>query len=150
MTFGRSNHGLLFVTAYLSNIAGDHVATTRSHRGSIETISADLSRFKEGRDVVVVNLAFTEKLVDDESLSLAHWQSSNRRWTKILHCISPAMLYAIRRIVAEGMPYGNFTPSVAADVPALIEFAERQRCSRSPAKTARPARHLSSPSLPRR
>jgi myo-inositol-1-phosphate synthase len=35
------------------------------------------------------------------------------------------MLYAYAAI-AEGVPYGNFTPSVAADIPALIEFAEKQ------------------------
>src|SRR5690606_19084591 len=39
--------------------------------------------------------------------------------------ISPAMLYAYAA-VAEGVPYGNFTPSVAADIPAIIEFAEKQ------------------------
>ena len=36
------------------------------------------------------------------------------------------MLYAYAAI-AEGIPYGNFTPSVSADIPALIEFAERQK-----------------------
>jgi myo-inositol-1-phosphate synthase len=36
------------------------------------------------------------------------------------------MLYAYAAI-AEGVPYGNFTPSVAADIPALIEFAEKQK-----------------------
>ncbi len=36
------------------------------------------------------------------------------------------MLYAYATI-AEQIPYGNFTPSVAADIPALIEFAERNK-----------------------
>jgi myo-inositol-1-phosphate synthase len=36
------------------------------------------------------------------------------------------MLYAYAAI-AERVPYGNFTPSVSADIPALIEFAEKQR-----------------------
>jgi myo-inositol-1-phosphate synthase len=35
------------------------------------------------------------------------------------------MIYAYAAI-AEGVPYGNFTPSLAADTPALIEFAEKQ------------------------
>ena len=43
----------------------------------------------------------------------------------VLRNISPAMLYAYSSI-AEGIPYGNFTPSVAADVPALIELADKQ------------------------
>ncbi|WP_216072693.1 inositol-3-phosphate synthase, partial [Acinetobacter baumannii] len=36
--------------------------------------------------------------------------------------ISPAMLYAYAAIKS-GIPYANFTPSVAADVPALLELA---------------------------
>ena len=35
------------------------------------------------------------------------------------------MLYAYAAM-AERVPYGNFTPSVAADIPALVEFAEKQ------------------------
>jgi len=36
------------------------------------------------------------------------------------------MLYAYAAI-AEEIPYGNFTPSVAADIPALVAYAEKQR-----------------------
>jgi myo-inositol-1-phosphate synthase len=35
------------------------------------------------------------------------------------------MLYAYATI-SENVPYGNFTPSVSADIPALIEFAENK------------------------
>jgi myo-inositol-1-phosphate synthase len=38
--------------------------------------------------------------------------------------ITPGMLYAYAAIV-EGCPYVNFTPSLAADVPALKELAQR-------------------------
>jgi myo-inositol-1-phosphate synthase len=40
--------------------------------------------------------------------------------------ISPAMLYAYAAI-CERVPYGNFTPSVAADVPALVKLAENEK-----------------------
>jgi myo-inositol-1-phosphate synthase len=36
------------------------------------------------------------------------------------------MLYAYAAI-SEDVPYGNFTPSVSVDIPALIEFAEKQK-----------------------
>jgi myo-inositol-1-phosphate synthase len=36
------------------------------------------------------------------------------------------MLYAYAAI-SERIPYGNFTPSVSSDIPALIEFAEKQQ-----------------------
>ena len=40
--------------------------------------------------------------------------------------ISPAMLYAYAAMT-KGIPYGNFTPSVAADIPAFIELAELRK-----------------------
>jgi len=36
------------------------------------------------------------------------------------------MLYAYAAI-SEQIPYGNFTPSLAADIPALVEFAENKQ-----------------------
>jgi myo-inositol-1-phosphate synthase len=38
--------------------------------------------------------------------------------------VGPAMLYAYAAITS-GIPYGNFTPSVSADIPALKELARR-------------------------
>jgi myo-inositol-1-phosphate synthase len=73
----------------------------------------------------VINLASTEKLTateDDAFISLSGFESALDEDSPV---ISPAMLYAYASI-AEGVPYGNFTPSVAADIPALIEFAEIQ------------------------
>ncbi len=75
--------------------------------------------------MVVINLASTEKLADEGNEifnSIADFEKALDENSKE---ISPAMLYAYAAI-AEQMPYGNFTPSVSADIPALIEFAEKQ------------------------
>ena len=86
----------------------------------------DLQEFKKSCDeVVVINLASTEKLADEGNEifnSLADFEKALDENAKE---ISPAMLYAYAAI-SEQIPYGNFTPSVAADIPALIEFAEKQ------------------------
>jgi myo-inositol-1-phosphate synthase len=111
---------------FLANIEGENKITTGSHRETVEKVRADLRVFKKSCDeAVVINLASTEKLAVEGSEifnSLAGFEKALDANAKE---ISPAMLYAYAAI-AENTPYGNFTPSVAADIPALIEFAERQ------------------------
>ncbi len=113
--------------SFLENIEGENqFALTDSHRETIEKIQADLQAFKKTCDsVVVINLASTEKLADEGNEifnSIADFENALDTNSKE---ISPAMLYAYAAI-AEQIPYGNFTPSVSADIPALIEFAEKQ------------------------
>lgn len=112
---------------FLKNIEGENqFANTDSLRETIEKISKDLREFKKSCDaVVVINLASTEKLADEGNEifnSIADFEKALDANSKE---ISPAMLYAYAAI-SENVPYGNFTPSVAADIPALVEFAEKQ------------------------
>ena len=112
---------------FLSNIEGENKVSHASHRETIEKIRKDLQEFKKScDDVVVINLASTEKLAaegNETFNSLADLEKSLDENSKE---ISPALLYAYAAI-AEAVPYGNFTPSVSADIPALIEFAENNR-----------------------
>lgn len=113
---------------FLENIEGENkFAETNSHRASVEKICENLREFKKICDeAVVINLASTEKLADEGSEifnSIAGFEKALDENSKE---ISPAMLYAYAAI-SEEIPYGNFTPSVAADIPALIEFAENKR-----------------------
>jgi len=112
---------------FLSNIAGENRVTDTSHRASIARLRNDLSSFREKVDsVVVINLASTEKLAAEGNEifnSLAGFEAALDANSAD---ISPAMLYAYAAI-AENLPYGNFTPSVAADILALVEFAEKMQ-----------------------
>ncbi len=113
---------------FLANIEGENqFAPENSHRETIEKIQADLREFKKTCDsAVVINLASTEKLAAEGNEifnSLADFEKALDANSKE---ISPAMLYAYAAI-AENVPYGNFTPSVAADIPALVEFAENKQ-----------------------
>ena len=111
---------------FLANIEGENKISGNSHRETIEKIRKDLQEFRKSCDeVVVINLASTEKLADEGNEifnSIADFEKALDNNSKE---ISPSMLYAYAAI-AEEIPYGNFTPSVSADIPALIEFAEKQ------------------------
>lgn len=112
---------------FLANIDGTNVVEKARHREIIARLRSDLSTFRISVDsVVVINLASTEKLVADDIDAFNSLAEFERALDKDSAEISPAMLYAYASI-AESVPYGNFTPSLAADIPALIEFSEKQK-----------------------
>lgn len=111
---------------FLSLIDGEN-KISGGHRSVIEKLRGDLAGFKTRCDsVVVINLASTEKLAAEGNEIFNSFAGFEQALDENSPDISPAMLYTYAAI-AEGVPYGNFTPSVAADVPALIEFADRQK-----------------------
>ncbi len=113
---------------FLSNIEGKHFLLANSQREAIEAIRKDLRNFKTQQkldEVVVINLASTEKLRDETNPIFQSLKNFEKALDENSSAISPAMLYAYAAI-AEKTPYGNFTPSFACDIQALIEFAENQ------------------------
>jgi myo-inositol-1-phosphate synthase len=110
---------------FLSLIDGEN-KVAGGHRDVIELLRKNLAEFKGRCDAaVVINLASTEKLVAEGNEEFDSLEAFEKGLDENSPAISPAMLYAYAAI-AEGVPYGNFTPSLAADIPALIEFAEKQ------------------------
>ncbi|WP_238995253.1 inositol-3-phosphate synthase [Sphingomonas solaris] len=115
-------------TDFCVNIDGANKIVAGSHRGAVERIQADMRRFREEKSLdrlVVVNLASTERLPDATAPSLATLEAFERGLDANDPAISPAMLYAYAAIDAD-TPYANFTPSVAADVAPLADFAARR------------------------
>jgi myo-inositol-1-phosphate synthase len=97
------------------------------HRAAVAAIVDDLARFKAAHrldDLVVVNLASTERTPADGP-ALRTPDAFEHALDEDDPDIGPAMLYA-RAAIEAGVPYGNFTPSVAADAPALVELARRK------------------------
>ena len=112
--------------AYCRNIDGVNRVEATGHRARVARIRDDLRGFAAAHDLdgtVVVNLASTERTGDLDSPALASRTGFERALDADDPALSPAMLYAYAAL-CEGVPYANFTPSVAADVPALVEFAE--------------------------
>jgi len=111
---------------FLSLIDGENKIGAGSHRAAIEKLRADLADLASRCDsVVVINLASTEKLTAEGNEIFNSIEGFDKALDENSTDISPAMLYTYAAI-SEGVPYGNFTPSVAADIPALIEFADKQ------------------------
>jgi myo-inositol-1-phosphate synthase len=109
---------------FLSNIDGGNKLPKGSHREIIEKLRASLREFIATCDsVVVINLASTEKLAVEGNEIFNTLAGFEKALDEDSPDISPAMLYAYAAMT-KGIPYGNFTPSVAADIPALIELAE--------------------------
>lgn len=113
-------------SAFVTNIEGENRIAANGHRAAIERIVGNLDELKQTcENVVVINLASTEKLAVEGNEVFNSLSDFEKALDEHSTEISPAMLYAYAAI-SSGVPYGNFTPSVAADVPALIELAERK------------------------
>jgi myo-inositol-1-phosphate synthase len=112
--------------AFCRNIDGTNARAVDGHRAAIAAIVEDLHRFRRAREldaVVMVNLASTERVPADPSPTETP-DAFERALDADDPGIGPAMLYA-RAAIEAGVAYGNFTPSVAADAPALIEYARQ-------------------------
>ncbi|KMO43275.1 inositol-3-phosphate synthase [Methylobacterium tarhaniae] len=112
---------------FCKNIDGGNRIVAKDHREAVDCIADDLKRFREESgvdDVVVVNLASTERWPDLDDPTLNSAAAFERGLDASDEAISPAMLYAYAAI-KNGIPYANFTPSVAADVPALVDLARQ-------------------------
>ena len=114
---------------FCANIEGENSLAVVNYRAASAIIRQNIRDFRTAQEcdaVVLINLASTEKFIDKSATPAF---DSLQNFEKALDMnapeIAPAMIYAYAAI-AEGVGYGNFTPSVAADIPALVEFAEKQ------------------------
>ncbi len=106
-------------------------ARKESPRAAIDRIQADLKEFAAKNDldqVVVVNLASTEPLVEDTGLP-GKWKDLAKLLDKPRKCnLAASSLYAISALEL-GYPFVNFTPSLGSAPAAICELAiERNTC----------------------
>jgi myo-inositol-1-phosphate synthase len=112
---------------FCRNVVGGNTVVAEGRRAQTEVIRADLRRFREEHSLdgcVVVNLASTERWPDLAAPALQTPEAFEAGLDSDDPAISPGMLYAYAAIV-EGCGYANFTPSLAADAPALVTLADR-------------------------
>ncbi len=113
---------------FCRNVTGAHVVVADGRRAQADAIRADLRRFREQESLdglVLVNLASTERWPDMTAPALQTPEGFEAGLDADDPVIAPAMVYAYAAIM-EGVGYGNFTPSLGADVPALIALAEQR------------------------
>ncbi len=96
---------------------------------AIERIEKDLKKFQEVNQlssVVVVNVASTEPpfQISSDHQELASLQKALK--SGVVDILPASSIYAYAAIRA-GFPYVNFTPSLGASIPALVQFAEQQK-----------------------
>ncbi|WP_199506256.1 inositol-3-phosphate synthase [Geodermatophilus sp. TF02-6] len=113
---------------FCRNVTGGNVVLAETRRAQVDAVRADLARFREEQrldGLVLVNLASTERWPDPSAPALQSAEAFEAGLDADDRSITPAMVYAYAAI-AEGVGYVNFTPSLAADVPALVELAEQR------------------------
>ncbi len=113
---------------FCRNVTGANVVPVAGRAAQVEAVRADLRRFRETErldGLVLVNLASTERWPDLAAPCLQTAEAFEAGVAADDPAITPAMVYAYAAIL-EGVGYGNFTPSLGADVPALVELAERE------------------------
>jgi len=113
---------------FCRNVTGGNVVLAETRRAQVDAVRADLVRFREEQQLdglVLVNLASTERWPDPTAPALQSVEAFEAGLDADDRSITPSMVYAYAAI-AEGVGYVNFTPSLAADVPALVELAEQR------------------------
>jgi myo-inositol-1-phosphate synthase len=116
--------------AILDLAEGDLLEKRLSLHGIIDRIRADMDDFEKrlGLDAVVaINLSSTEPYAEQLPSCYARLASLEKAIDDDRKSeITAGVLYAYAAVGA-GRPYVNFTPSVAAEVPALVELAEKKK-----------------------
>lgn len=113
---------------FCRNVVGGNTVLAEGRRAQAAAIRADLRRFRSDSSLdgcVVVNLASTERWPDLASAALQTPEAFEAGLDADDPSISPGMLYAYAAIM-EDCGYANFTPSLAADAPALVALAEQR------------------------
>ncbi len=113
---------------FCRNVDGGNKVAAGSHRDAVNIIRENIRAYRQNSGIdnlVMINLASVERWPDKGAAALSTINGFERGLDSSDPAISPAMLYAYAAI-AEGVPYGNFTPSLAADIPALTAMAERE------------------------
>jgi myo-inositol-1-phosphate synthase len=114
----------VFDPRYVAKLEATHTKSYSSLREAAELVREDIRSFKAEHGlnrVVMISCASTETYLQPQQ---AHF--SLRSFEEALEAseplISPAMIYAYAAI-KEDVPYANGAPSLAVDIPALVELA---------------------------
>jgi myo-inositol-1-phosphate synthase len=117
----------VFDARYVARLEGTHTKSYGSLKEAAEQVREDIRSFKEQHGVeraVMVSCASTETYLQPQEVHF-----SLRGFEEALDAsdpaISPAMIYAYAAIM-EDVPYANGAPSLAADIPALVELADER------------------------
>lgn len=116
----------VFEQEYVKRLSGDFIKTGKNKHDLMMQLREDIQLFKEMNSldrIVVIWAGSTEVFIElndvhktTESFIEGMLQNDSN--------ISPSMLYAYAAI-AEGAAYINGSPNLSVDIPAIVEFAEK-------------------------
>jgi myo-inositol-1-phosphate synthase len=117
----------VFDPRYVARIEATHKKEYGSLREAAERVRDDIRAFKEKHGlerVVMVNCSSTEAYLQPQE---AHFslEGLEKALDRSDPSISPSMIYAYAAI-QEGVPYANGAPSLAVDIPALVQLANER------------------------
>ncbi|MBA3884644.1 MAG: inositol-3-phosphate synthase [Acidobacteria bacterium] len=116
----------VFDRRYVKRLDGPNVKKGKNKKDLAEQLIEDMRRFKEenGCDRLVMIWCGSTEVYLTESPAHASVASLERALEADDDSIPSSMIYAYAAI-KEGIPYANAAPNLSADIPALLELAEK-------------------------
>ncbi len=118
----------IFSKNYVRNLEGKYLLSGENLFEKAQKIRQNIRDFKAQHKltgVVVINVASTEVYHEPSAVHQSLVQFEEAMMQNHAE-VSPAQTYAYAAI-AEGVPYANFTPSIAEEIPALRELAKKTK-----------------------
>ena len=118
----------VFDRKYVKRLDGPNVKKGRNKKDLADQVVADIRRFKQenGLDRLVMVWCGSTEVYMTESPAHASLQAFEAALEASDDTIPSSMIYAYAAI-KEGIPYANAAPNLSADVPALVELAQKTR-----------------------
>jgi len=116
----------VFDRRYVKRLDGPNVKTGRNKKDLAEQLVEDMRRFQQdnGCDRLVMIWCGSTEVYMTESPAHATIENFEKALEASDDSIPSSMIYAYAAI-REGIPYANAAPNLSADVPALLELADR-------------------------
>jgi myo-inositol-1-phosphate synthase len=113
-----------FDRTYVKNIDADNVQASVDKRAMLESIRADINRFKDEKrvDRVVMLWAASTEIFIEPGPAHMDLESFEAAIDANDPTIAPSMLYAYAALL-EGVPFNNGAPNLAVDTPVLRQYA---------------------------
>jgi myo-inositol-1-phosphate synthase len=118
----------VFDQRYVKRLDGPNVKKGKNKRDLAEQVVADIRAFKQkhGCDRLVMVWCGSTEVYLTESPAHASIAAFEAALESSDESIPSSMVYAYAAI-KEGIPYANAAPNLSADIPALVELAQRTR-----------------------
>jgi myo-inositol-1-phosphate synthase len=115
-----------FDQRYVKKLHGTHVIESRSKREWADRLIDDIARFKDehGCDRLVMVWCGSTEVFMERTAVHASIEAFEKGLDESDAAIPPSMVYAYAAIKS-GIPYANGAPNLSADIPALLDLADR-------------------------